>query len=207
MLVCAAENSALVFDMRTALIIFAILFANSAMAEWVNLWEERERLIAECGDAPCPELVPVLREIGLLDDALAAQEKVVAADGSVENRLLLAELQVATGAESAAIATWEALLSAELDAEHRIAVVGEAKEVGAWTLAVDVLRRLAESAMNPRIRYRAGATLVEMDAWSLAGKILGEALPAPEDLLALDRVWGKMSKGLAGAEFPELEAG
>jgi hypothetical protein len=65
--------------MRAALICL-ILLANSAHAEWVNLWEERERLLAVCagsagGSPACKELVRVLREIGLLDDALAAQEE------------------------------------------------------------------------------------------------------------------------------------
>jgi hypothetical protein len=57
------------------------------------------------GSPACKELVRVLREVGRLDDALAAQEKVVAAQPSVENRLLLAELQ----AERAATASLKLL--------------------------------------------------------------------------------------------------
>jgi hypothetical protein len=76
----------------------------------VNLWEERERLMAECGDVPCPELVGGLQEIGLLDEAEAEQLRVVAASLDVENGRALPIFQegpvpALTGAE-ARIGCW-----------------------------------------------------------------------------------------------------
>jgi hypothetical protein len=197
--------------MRPALIILALLFANSATAEWVNLWEERERLIAECagsagGSPACKKLVPVLREIGLLDDALAAQEKVLAAEPSVDAQLLLVELQIEQGSDGVAIARIKALAeSATLSGAQSLRVAKFARRLGDWPLAATVLKQT--KITDAKLRYGVATMWIEFDDWDAARVLLADAkIGASEDLIRVHRVLGEFGAGLLGGRFEELKS-
>lgn len=148
----------------------------------------------------------MLREIGLLDDALAAQEKVVAAEPSVKNRLLLAELQVGTCRDEAALVSLRQLAESALSAPEAVRFGRIARPMGAWGLAIDALK--AARANGSVEAYPLAALLLEMDEFGAAVQVLRPYQDLEvTDLTAIGPMREDLRPGFADvASFPVLDA-
>ncbi|MFT5129355.1 MAG: hypothetical protein ACI8W8_002977 [Rhodothermales bacterium] len=154
-------------------ICLVLLIANLARAEWVNLWDERDRLQVECGDAPCSELVGVLRKIGLLDDARAAQEAIVSTAPTLANQLLLVRLQVETRHEEQALGSMQGLATnPALNVPQLLELARLARAIGEWGLTATTADRAVAMPMSDAVRLELAVFLAEMDEWGFVARLL-----------------------------------